>query len=39
MITLYKYLKGHYEEDRDQLLSLVSESRTSSNAVSCWRET
>lgn len=24
MITFYKYLEGHYEEDRDQLLSLVS---------------
>lgn len=24
MITLYKYLEGHYEEERDQLLSLVS---------------
>lgn len=39
MITLYKYLEGHYEEDRDQLLSLVSVSGTKSNAVGCGRET
>lgn len=25
MITLYKYLEGHYGEDRDQLLSLEQE--------------
>lgn len=36
MITLYKYLEGHYGEDRDQLLSLVSASRTRGSAVCCW---
>lgn len=36
-ITVYEYVKGHYEEDWDQF-SLVREDRTGTNGFNCGRQ-